>query len=669
MAVPAGPGNGGHPSADLSRAASVPPWAVGSAWTWTVDQEIVFSEVYAGFHVVVNHVSGSMTDTLAELTTYNGTPSYRVGGAYALTLTGNYTAGIVDYPFAWPVNGNGTAYYRIPDLATVREEVHFTADLGAIGSTTFDSTADASPPAGNFKFPLDAGGSWSVSTSYATWEKTTGALGSTESSNVTALDYDASIAGTVLVAVPAGTLTCYNITYAGTSSTDGGSPRPYNDAALYCEAATNLAEREFTPLANLTVVFGLSAYSLNHAPTVVSPLPAVSFEEGASGSLDLSTVFSDPDAGDALSFSAANYTHLSVTFSGGVARLTAEPGWTGTETVLFVATDRKGAGAESPIAVTVTPLSAHGNPPEATCSTHAYTIAQGAQLALDLSRRFTDPDLAAGDTLTFSVGGLPGNFSVSLDSATGALVIKPPAGFFGSVTFTARATDSTNLSASETIGLSVVPANRPPVIRGSSPADSSLTVPENSSRDFTVDSVDPDGDALTTNWSLDGIGSGAGPLFTYRPAFGAAGAHRLVVSVSDGRLGVLTSWNITVTHVNRPPSGVAITSPQDGALVKRGAKINFIGKGSDPDNDTLTFTWKDANGRFLGSGQDITLSNLTKGNHVITLEVSDGTATVTATALVTVSAPSAGSTPGFAAVALLASVALAMLAACRRTRR
>jgi hypothetical protein len=670
LCPPASPATGaGAGGEGLPRAAAAPPWAVGSAWTWTIDQEILFSDNYAGSDVVVNHVSGSMADTLAELTSYNGTQSYRVESTYALTLTGNYTAGFVKYPFSWPVNGNGTTYYRIPDLATVRAVIHFSANLGVIGSTTFDSTADASPPAGNFKFPLDAGSGWSISTSYTTWEKTTGALGSTENSNVTALNYDASVAGTEQVAVPAGTLDCWNITYTGTSTTDGGSPQPYHDAALYCEAATNLALRRFSPLSNLTVVFGLSAYSLNHSPSVVHPLPAVSFEQGTAGSLDLSTVFSDPDAGDSLTFTAANYTHVAVALTAGTARLTAETGWTGTEAVLFSATDRKGAAAEAAIPVTVTPVSGNRNPPVATCSTHMYSIAQGARLLLDLSQRFTDPDMPGGDTLTFSVEGLPGNISVTLDSRTGALVIEPPAGFSGMVTFTARATDSTYLSASETIGLLVLPPNRPPVIRESSPLEDSLTIPEDSSQDFTADAVDPDGDELATNWTLDGLRSGTGRGFTYRPGFGTAGAHRLVASASDGLLSVQRAWDITVTHVNRPPAGVAIISPQDGALVKRGARVNFIGEGSDPDSDPLTFTWKDTNGRVLGVGQNITLANLTKGNHVITLEASDGQATENATALVTVTASSGGSTPGFLAAALMISMAVAMLAALRRKRR
>lgn len=660
----AGDGGGGGP-----RAAPAPPWAVGCSWTWTVDQEILFSDVYSGFDVVVNHVSGSMTDTLAELTTYNGTASYRVGSSYGLTLTGNYTAAFLKYPFSWPVNGNGTAYYRIPDLATVREEVHFTADLGALGQATFSSTADASPPAGNFRFPLDNGSSWSVSTTYTTWEKTTGALGEAENTTVTVLEYDASVPRTEEIVVPAGTLTCYNITYAGTSTASGESPKPYKGIALYNGEATNLAQREFSPLSNLTVVFGLSAYSLNHAPSAVSPLPSVSFEEGTTGSLDLSTVFSDPDPGDALTFSASGQSHLSVTFSGRTATFSGEPGWSGTETVIFTATDAKGARAEAAIAVAVTPLSQHGNPPTATCTTHAYTIAQGAVLTLDLSRRFMDPDLSGGDSLTFSVGGLPADFGVSLDARTGRLIVTPPAGFSGPVTFWVRATDSTNLSASETIGLSVLPPNRAPAIRGFSPAGTDLTVPENSSQDFTVDAVDPDGDAVTVNWSLDGAGSGTGPMFTYRPDFGAAGDHRLVATVSDGELSVLRAWNITVAHVNRPPAGVAIISPEDGALVKRGARVNFIGQGSDPDSDPLTFTWKDTDGRVLGVGRNITLSNLTKGNHVITLEVSDGRATGSATALVTVTASSGGSTPGFLAAALMMAMAIAMLAALRRKRR
>jgi hypothetical protein len=218
----------------------------------------------------------------------------------------------------------------MPDIAPVHQVGHFDINLGTFGSATVDSTTDYSPPMEEYRFPLDLGRSWTAGSDLTVWTKTGGATGAYETTTYERLDCGASTANALQdVDVPAGKFPSYNISLDGTV-TSGGSSQPYASSLVYSPAVTNLPLRREEPLSGLTVIFGLSSYSLNHAPAVADPVPNVTFPEDTVGLLDLGTVFSDPDAGDHLSFSAANMTNLSVTTdSAGRVLFTPPKDWDG----------------------------------------------------------------------------------------------------------------------------------------------------------------------------------------------------------------------------------------------------------------------------------------------------------------------------------------------------
>jgi len=154
-------------------------------------------------------------------------------------------------------------------------------------------------------------------------------------------------------------------------------------------------------------------------------------------------------------------------------------------------------------------------------------------------------------------------------------------------------------SASYEWTLTVVNKNRPPVITEHTPSAVDITVTNEITKvAFNVSKFDPDGDAMTVAWYLDGtLQQGAiGDSFDYLATanYNAAGSHKVKVVVKD--LGapsyqVELTWNVTVLNVNRPPN-VTLTNPPSGLLsIDEGTVQQFQVGATDPDGDVVTYQW------------------------------------------------------------------------------
>lgn len=125
-------------------------------------------------------------------------------------------------------------------------------------------------------------------------------------------------------------------------------------------------------------------------------------------------------------------------------------------------------------------------------------------------------------------------------------------------------------------------------------------------------SSDPDGDPLTYNWTgLFGAVSGGSPTVTL-----PLGTHTVTLTVSDGQ--ATTTDTVYITVRNQPP--VANAGQDQTALLGTAATLDGSGS-SDPDGDTLTYTWTCSFGTATGSNPSVTLP---VGSHNITLTVDDG---------------------------------------------
>jgi hypothetical protein len=110
---------------------------------------------------------------------------------------------------------------------------------------------------------------------------------------------------------------------------------------------------------------------------------------------------------------------------------------------------------------------------------------------------------------------------------------------------------------------------------------------------------------------------------------------RVRVVASDGLLTAQDASDELFTVALKPPQ-VAVDWPADGSSFKPGEVVMFSGYAWDPEDGPLpdaSLTWESDRDGFLGAGDEVAVSTLSSGRHVITLSATDsedqvGTATV-----------------------------------------
>lgn len=99
----------------------------------------------------------------------------------------------------------------------------------------------------------------------------------------------------------------------------------------------------------------------------------------------------------------------------------------------------------------------------------------------------------------------------------------------------------------------------------------------------------------------------------------ANGSHTVRVRALDR---VNNSNQIEANYtINRAPT-VRITSPPEGSRFNSSEYVNLTADGSDPDEDVLTYIWKDE-ATPVGTGSSLSL-RFPEGNHTVSVTVSDG---------------------------------------------
>ena len=137
---------------------------------------------------------------------------------------------------------------------------------------------------------------------------------------------------------------------------------------------------------------------------------------------------------------------------------------------------------------------------------------------------------------------------------------------------------------------------------------------------------DPDGDSLNYAWSASGGNvSGSGAEVTWNAGNAGPGMYKVTGNVSDGRGGSATcSVDVRVDpRPNRPPS---LTCSAERSTVQPGERVRITGRGSDPDGDNLTYSWRANAGQVVGSGSSVQWDSagLRPGQYNVTGRVDDG---------------------------------------------
>jgi outer membrane protein OmpA-like peptidoglycan-associated protein len=137
---------------------------------------------------------------------------------------------------------------------------------------------------------------------------------------------------------------------------------------------------------------------------------------------------------------------------------------------------------------------------------------------------------------------------------------------------------------------------------------------------------DPDGDPLSYNWSASGGSvSGSGAEVTWNPGNAGPGMYTVTGNVSDGRGGT-ASCSVDVRVEPRPNQPPTLTCSAERSTIQAGERVRVNGRGSDPDGDNLTYSWRANAGQIVGSGSSVQWDSagLRPGQYNVTGRVEDG---------------------------------------------
>jgi PKD repeat protein len=183
----------------------------------------------------------------------------------------------------------------------------------------------------------------------------------------------------------------------------------------------------------------------------------------------------------------------------------------------------------------------------------------------------------------------------------------------------------------------VVGVDHAPVVT----APASVTVAEGMPLTVNVTVADPDANSPIASLTTSPLPFGAtftkaannlsGQL-SWTPDFTQAGVYPITFTATNALTGTKIT-SITVTNANRPPVANA-GGPYSGVA---GLPVNFNGSAStDPDGDVLTYAW-DFGDAMTGTGATVGHTYAVGGSYPVSLTVSDGTQTSTASTTATIS--------------------------------
>jgi len=179
--------------------------------------------------------------------------------------------------------------------------------------------------------------------------------------------------------------------------------------------------------------------------------------------------------------------------------------------------------------------------------------------------------------------------------------------------------------------LKVRNVNRPPEITEAQPAGDPQSR-EGQGVMFSATVRDPDFDAVTVNWFLDGVRvkteTGGSVSYPYKPGYGESGPHEISVAAADPeQLKASRSWRFNVTPVN-PLLEFNLTQPAGEVQVAEGESQAFSldTPGLMKILGTFTMKWR-LDGNFTVNTGSYTYSSgyADSGNHTVSITVTAGT--------------------------------------------
>jgi fibronectin type 3 domain-containing protein len=235
----------------------------------------------------------------------------------------------------------------------------------------------------------------------------------------------------------------------------------------------------------------------------------------------------------------------------------------------------------------------------------------------------TEPDLAG---YRVHYGTASGSYTTSVDvhkvttSSIGTLTAGQTY-YFAVTAYDASGNES---GYSNPVSYAVPAANGAPTTPATPTAGAS-SAPANTAITFSTSATDPNGDSLQYRYDWgDGVLSGYGAAGQSH-SWAATGQYAVKAQARDS-LGLESAWSVakTVTISQSPQNQAPAANAGSDQTVNAAAAVSLSGTGTDPENGTLTYQWRQT------GGTSVTLSNPTSARASFTApNIATGTATLT----------------------------------------
>jgi VCBS repeat-containing protein len=283
----------------------------------------------------------------------------------------------------------------------------------------------------------------------------------------------------------------------------------------------------------------------------------------------------------------------------GTFSYTAQAGFVGTDSFVYVADD--GELKSAPATVTITVLAPNHAP---VAKDDQATTNAGTPVRINVLANDTDAD---GDKLTSRIVCAPCHGTLSLNT-DGSYTYTPTKGWYGTDSFSYRDSDGQADSNVAIVCITVVPVNHAPTARNATfqvQKDGSVRI------DFSCLIDDVDGDCLTLTLGRAAHGTLSrnwDGTYTYRPAYGYTGTDGFAYTVSDGKLSTTASVSINVVASGGCWNGqsvmVAASEPTYGWSSTTQGYI-VVRRSSTSDDSTAAIDWQASTDSSIGTSANV----------------------------------------------------------------
>ena len=268
-----------------------------------------------------------------------------------------------------------------------------------------------------------------------------------------------------------------------------------------------------------------------------------------------------------------------------------------TDVVTLIVKDAEGGNATVLASVTINPFNNAPSQVTLISPANGATLTSVSRTATLIWQASMDPE---NEQITYYVF-FGNDSSPQLNATTQAANLTTPV-LADNTTYYWRAIagDGTNNATASSTFSFTTDFNNAPQLVSAEPSQESFTITENASITLNASLFDADGDAMSYNFSIDGITALSGTTpdnnetvsYTYGPGFNDSGAHLINLTFADANnnAGTAKGWAVTVSGTNRAPLLTAtipsLSWPEDTV----NSSLNLSHYFSDPDGDALTFT-------------------------------------------------------------------------------